>query len=866
MTTPINFFRSDRHQRSIFREGRYLLNTEGMELQLEIIQAIRKQVKAVFGDYSAIDQAVKVEIDPNNNQRIIVRPGEFFLDGYSLSIQAGTDHRVELGVSPAAVTSSDFVRVQNNGSDVGGIAINLGGATPLAAGSYALVLSIEEELITAGTDPFLRSANLNEDTAEKHRIILNVNIVEVADLDESPVPYRGTADGNLVNGITITRNGGQYAVVNTQQITGSETIDGRNLEITFNNGNGTSSAAFPVSNDNISEFIHGKLIDSNGVEYHITNMFVTPGNSSQVTMFLDLEKNRPVLLNTYQPEPQILDGIPYKLVKRDLYVTTPANLPSGKRFWEVAYIYWDGTSLTDPDEIDDLRQEVLAYNGVLGLIRDKGLDLYSEAQVTWDTTQAGGLLEWSEDLKIYSVFDPFEWTIPASDTFTLFAEPLALGEVLYVRLEDAPTGGIIPLRKGVRGLGDLSLEGIKAHKVYWIAKRHSDNRVYFANGFIINDQTTDSFFKIPPARLLPQDILSLGFKAMYDEDFVLPSVYNPVNSTGLYFAESYTMSYSNRSITVVGNDVTLDSAPSFDMEAGDVVIQGGNYTVVTAVISDTEIQVANGALLSDGDATVSQTLETFNLRDLGDSAKERISSHFSDSVNELLLTYDDLVIPVAGNEVRVGFSLTANGTTYTGVLQRQESIEDLELKVTGLTSGLDVRVRFFAIPDSGDGTATLESFRAFFHRRNFVGTLLTAVAQGSVSTGSSGSVIFGPEDLTNGTGSAIAAGRAVRITSSGIELADASSVSSAKSLVGVTAEIIPDGSQTEQKVISRGRVNGVLLGLGFTAGEEVYLGLNGELIKASDVNLFPSGYAQKEVGFAINTTDLWVQIGTLEIL
>jgi len=369
MSTPVNFFRDQRHFRTIFREGRFLLNTEGMELQLEVLDQLRSQIKSAFGADSAFADALLVEVDPNDNSRLLIRAGEFFIDGYPVRIQSGTDHLVGLGVSPASIVSSDFVRVDNDGSDNGGIAINFGGATPTPSGTYSIVVSIEEELIIAANDPYLRSANLNEDTAEKHRIIVNINVVLSSVLNQSPIPYVGTSSSNLVNEVHIERNGSTYALISSTPIGGAETIDGRNLEVVFNNGNGGSTASFPISNTDLSEYIHGKLIDSNGVEYHITNMFVTPGNASTITMQLDLEKTRPVQPNTNQPEPVIADGIPYKLRKRDLYVTSAANLPVGKRFWKVAEVQWDGSSFID---VDDLRKQVLAYDGVLNLIRNSG--------------------------------------------------------------------------------------------------------------------------------------------------------------------------------------------------------------------------------------------------------------------------------------------------------------------------------------------------------------------------------------------------------------------------------------------------------------------------------------------------------------
>jgi hypothetical protein len=863
MSTPVNFFRDKRNYRTIFREGRYLLNTEGMELQLEVLDKLRQQIVSAFGADAAFENALLAEIDPNDNQRLLIRSGDFFIDGYPVKIQAGTDHTVGLGVAPANMTGDDFVRVENDGSDDGGVAINFGGATPISSGNYSIVVSIEEELITATTDPFLRSANLNEDTADKHRIVININIVTSSSLNQSPIPYTGTAAGNLVNEVQIERNGSSYALISSTPLSGAEAIDGRNLEVVFNNGNGAATAAFPVSNADLSEYIHGKLVDSNGVEFHITNIFVTPGNASTITMQLDLEKTRPVQPNTNQPEPVIADGIPYKLRKRDLYVTSAANLPVGKRFWKVAEVQWDGSTFTS---VEDLRRQVLAYDGVLNLIRNSGLSLYSEATFSWDAAENGGTLYWTQPINIQSVFDSFEWTIATGNTFSLFGEELAEGEILYVRLMDAPMGGSLQLRKGIRGVGDLERESIQAHKVFWLAKRASDDRVYFSNGTIINDQQSKTFFDALPEKELTQDILSLGFFAMFEDELFDASVINPVKSTGFYFAESYQLAYSNKTITVSGNTVTVPSPLSFTAVEGDAIVQGDAFARIVSVLTATQFQVDDGSVLTNGSAaTLTQVMETFNVRDMGDTAKERISSYFSSDVDEALVFYDDSVLPTIANPVKIGHTITADNTNYTDVNTRQQSFDALESKVSIVDTGTDVRLRFFAVDTNGDGVANLESFRVYLHKRTFVGTLLAAVAQTSGSGPVAGSGAITTPEITNNSGDTLVSGRAVQITPSGLDYADASTVASSQATIGVLVDNVVDGASTDS-IIGSGLASGVLTGLGFSAQDEVYLGMNGELVNQATVLAFPVGYVQKQIGFAISANDLWVQIQPLEII
>lgn len=865
MSTPVNFFRSKRHKRTAFREGRFLLNTEGMELQLEVLTAIREQIRSVFGKNSALEQALYVEVDPDNAERIIIRPGDFFLDGYVLAVQAGTDHLVELGTTDAAsnITPDDFIKVSKDSIDRGGVVIDFGGLTPAGAKTYSIVVSVEEQLITAAADPFLRSANLNQDTADKHRIIVNINVIDSASLNKSPIPYVGLSGNNLVNEIEVERSGNQYAIVSTAVLSGSEAIDGRNLEVVFNNGNGGSTAAFPTSNTDLQEYVQGKLIDSNGVEFHITNMFVNPANPSQIIMQLDLEKTRPVQLTTYQPTPVIADGLAYKLLKRDLYVTTPANLPVGKRYWEVAQVEWDGNAIT---QIEDLRQQVLAYDGVLSRIRDAGLTLYSDGNVSWDASVNGGTLFWDEPLRVASVYDVFEWSIGANDSFTLLNEGLEFGDVLYVRLADAPMGGALTLRKGVRGFGDLDVKSIQAHKVFWIAKVGSDGRAYFNNGTILNDQQTKPFFDPIPEQLLTQDIISLGYKSMFEEQLSDSSSINPSSSTGFYFAESYQLKFDNQAITISGNVITVPNPLSFTAQVGDVIVQGSNLATVTQVNSPTEVEVDDASSLSSGfNATVSQVAETFNIRDIGDDVKQRISSYFSDPVNDVLVSYDDGVIPTLANPVRLGFQVTSDGSSYSSVKLRQQSLDLLETKTTVPNPGIDVRVKFFNVDTStASGTSTLESFRVYLHKREFVGTLIAAIAQQTTSSVGAGNFLEGPQ-LTNVSLNTLLTGRVVAVTSGGMAYADSSSLSTTTSAIGVLTEDVAP-STSSNAIVSSGLAVGVLTGLGFTGGEEVYLGLNGELVTGAEVISNPSIQVQKQIGFAVNTDDLWVAIQELEVL
>ena len=742
MSTTNNFFRPKRHYRSVFREGKFLLNTEATEIELEVLDRLREQVRQAYGPKVSIQDGMLVQADSVVG-RVIIRPGYSYVDGYPLSLASAEDPQYGLGVSPSGFTSADFVKVPKSSGNVGGLALQLGGGSPIDAGEYLIILELKEELITAAQDPYLRSANLSESTADRHRLIVDVhlipkyidnNIANGESLDFSPIPYRGSAVNNFVDYVEITASGSNYALVSSLPITGAEAIDGRNLEIEINNGNGTTTAAFPTSNADLREYIHGTLVDSNGTQFHISNMFVTPGNPTRVTLQIDLEKTRPVQLNTFQTEPVITDSVPYRLVKRDLFVTSAGQLPEGKRFYPIAEVDWNGSTVSSSD-ITDLRPKILARDGVLDLIRNGGLNLTSEGLMYWDAGDDN--LVWSDDLYIHSTFEGFDWTIADSDTQTLFGG-IAVNEILYVDLTEKPTGGVLTLRKGVRGVGNLTQDSLKASNIYWIAKRLSDNRIYFNGGLVLNDRQSKAFYDIPEYELLPQDILTLGYSAMFDDRMESNTAFDEGASSGQFFASSFMLSYSNRVITKPGaNIIQLSSAPSFTMSVGDVLIQDQAMATIVAVNTTTEVEVDNDAVLTNAaNATISQVAQTLDLRTIDDGGGpvEQINSYLTTPIDKTLVRYDDNVIQSLGNSPRIAFSVSSNGgADFMPVTKRPEALSELVTEVEISPAGSDVRVRFFSAVETGDGTSILENFRVFMHKREFIGELVTTLMPSLIS-------------------------------------------------------------------------------------------------------------------------------------
>lgn len=758
MSTTNNFFRPKRHFRSVFREGKFLLNTEATEIQLEVMDRLREQVKQAFGPSFSIQDGMLVQADAVVG-RVIIRPGYSYVEGYPLNLTSSEDPQYALGVSPAEFTAADFVKVPRTGGNAGGLALQLGGATPIDAGEYLIILDVKEQLITSAQDPFLRSANLAESTADRHRLIVDVhlipkyidnNIINGLSLNNSPIPYRGSAANNFVDYIQVTASGANYALVSSLPITGAEAIDGRNLELQINNGNGTTTAAFPTSNDDLREYIHGTLVDSNGTEFHVSNMFVTPGNPTRVTLQVDLEKTRPVQLTTFQTSPAITNGVPYRLIKRDLFVTSAGQLPEGRRFYPLAEVDWDGTSVVS-DDIMDLRAQSLTRDGVLDLIRNQGLNLTSEGGLYWN--QVANELVWGDELYIHSAFEGFDWTIPAGDTVSLFGG-IAINEVLYVNLNDKPTGGSLILKKETRGVGELTQDSLKASHIFWIAKRLPDNRIYFNGGLVLNDRQSKFFYDILEYELLPQDILSLGYSSMFDDRMENSTAFDDVPSTGEFFASSSMLSYSNRVITKSGgNIISIPSTTSFAMQVGDVIVQGPAIARIVAVNTPLEVEVDDDSVLTDAtSAIISQVAQTLDLRtvDDGGGAVEQINSYLNTPIDKVLVRYDDNQIQSIGNAPRLAYSVSSNGgLDFSAATVRPDALSDLVTELELSPAGADVRLRFFSAVDSGDGVSILENFRIFLHKRFFVGSIISGGGGGGTSSRVFEFKVFG--DIENPT-------------------------------------------------------------------------------------------------------------------
>lgn len=343
-----NTFRAQRYLRSRFIEGTFLLASEATDMELELIDFTRALIRHQVGDV-AVGDAWKVERIDQLNFR--VKPGEAWFDGLPYFMRSSSDQLVSgntlaLGISPVGTTIVD----DPNGT---GKIITLDGSTP--DDTYRVVIQAKEEPITNIVDPFIKNANLSESTAQKMRLNYTIHIVPDTDQVTSPVPYTGdnSTDKNLVNEIKIqvgaAASPGSLVIIN--QVTGSEQIDGRNIEMIVVNSTGSNPIPKTIADQ--SAFSGGKLIDNFGNEYHIISIFNNPSDASnQEVIRIDKEPD--------QPDPTIALNASYTIVKRDVFTTDDTNgTPTGKRYYPVAKVAWKQTDgMVHDSVVEDLRQVI----------------------------------------------------------------------------------------------------------------------------------------------------------------------------------------------------------------------------------------------------------------------------------------------------------------------------------------------------------------------------------------------------------------------------------------------------------------------------------------------------------------------------
>lgn len=377
MSLKFNSFRSSRYVRSSFVEGRFFLAAEATDLQLEMIDQLRSNIKTQIGNV-ALDDSFKVE--KLTETTLLIRSGEAWFNGLPFFMRSGKDQLVSGTVLSGGILPNN-VSISDHPSGLGKvITFNNGGSTP--SGIYRIVLSAEEEVITNTQDPFLKNANITENTGQKIRINYKINIVLESDQDSSPIPYTNDViDQNLINELIVTANGGGSGeLLSTTVVSGAEEIDGRDIEIVINNGTGASDNPIPNSSTDQARFSGGKLIDSNGSEYHIVDLF-NDTVATNIRIRIDKEFG--------QLNPTITNGTTFRVQKNEVFKTNPSNgVPEGKIFYSTSTVGFDSTDgVVHQSSIVDLREKVISESEFQNIAQSKfGVVLTDGGAISFNTT------------------------------------------------------------------------------------------------------------------------------------------------------------------------------------------------------------------------------------------------------------------------------------------------------------------------------------------------------------------------------------------------------------------------------------------------------------------------------------------------
>ena len=385
-----NSFRAMRYMRSRFVEGKYLLANEATDLELELLDILKTNVKSILGDI-AIDSSWKCEV--LSNTEILVRPGEAWYEGLPFIYRSGKDHLISgnnlsIGIVPAGVTVQD----STNGKI---ITFNDGATTP--SNNYKVVITAQEELVTYAEDPFLKNANITESTAQKLRLVYKINVIQTSAQNPSPIPYTDetSSPSNLQSSISILPSIGSGDFVSSTPLSGSEAIDGRDIEIIINNPVGVNP--IPTSTSQQAAFSNGTLIDSKGQRYHI-NVIFNDTVAGKVVIRVDKEVG--------QPDPEIITGLSYSLIKKEVYVTDDLNgVPQGKLYWPIASLIWNSaTGFTHSSKVSDLRTRVTISNRFQEETNKKfGLVPTGGGDISFDLV-ADSTLDWTSNIYLINAF------------------------------------------------------------------------------------------------------------------------------------------------------------------------------------------------------------------------------------------------------------------------------------------------------------------------------------------------------------------------------------------------------------------------------------------------------------------------------
>lgn len=382
-----------------------MLASEGSDIELEIIDLLRKNVRETIGDV-AFGDAWKIErLSPT---QLLIKPGEAWKDGLPVIMRGGKDQLVsgavlDTGILPLGVTVTDDASGEGKVLTFGTISTpNNGDVTPTL--NYRVVIEVSEQSVTDVQDPFLRNANLTESTAQKVRLVYKINIVPESAQHLSPQPYTDENNNppNLQNKVIVTPSIGSGDVVSITTLSGAEVLDGRNLDVIINN----PDTLLPVGLNAQQPFSNGTLIDSVGNSFHINQIF-NDTVSGRIVLRIDKEFE--------QLDPEIIVGIPYTVKKGPIYNTNDDGNFIGKLYMPLSTVNFNESGgVEHKSSIVDLLTRVQKVEDFQVEIADKfDLRIAGGGDVNWQLTN--NKLTWTSNFSIINPSGP-EQTIQAGNS------------------------------------------------------------------------------------------------------------------------------------------------------------------------------------------------------------------------------------------------------------------------------------------------------------------------------------------------------------------------------------------------------------------------------------------------------------------
>ena len=227
---------------------------------------------------------------------------------------------------------------------------------------------------------------------------------------------------------------------------------------------------------------------------------------------------------------------------------------------------------------------------------------------------------------------------------------------------------------------------------------------------------------------IDEDLMTLDFRVCVREFFQSNSNANTIDlaeSSGTVLNNQFLFQYSERGFVVdaLNNKVILNSAPSFLVEDGDVLVVGQKAKLIQTVLTQTELIFSTVEDISDGVGIVSQKMQTIDLTQLEEVIgldTVKIADAIQRPILEsLVYIHDDTFeseINAGVDFFRIAFQVSGDDNTYTDAGEIPVDFKQrIPHKNPSLSDG-SFKIQFFAKNVSGDGVAKLNGWRAYFHK------------------------------------------------------------------------------------------------------------------------------------------------------